>query len=244
MKTSSSNPGCLASIAKMFGFGGREKTPDVVVANLPADPEPDPYPFRVRDDFLSRAEQSFYMVLRNMMGDHLVICPKVSLGDLFYVTKPNENKGVRNRIDRKHVDFLICEPKTMKPRFAIELDDSSHQRADREERDEFVNSVFNAADLPLLHIPVRNSYSTEDLGVLFKQALQKNVGSSISLKPIEKLDPHVPPVEKSSSGQAPFCPKCGVPMMLRTAKTGERAGEQFYGCRNYPKCRETMPHNA
>ena len=35
----------------------------------------------------------------------------------------------------------------------------------------------------------------------------------------------------------PACPKCGAEMVLRTARRGERAGKQFYGCSAYPKCR-------
>ena len=42
---------------------------------------------------------------------------------------------------------------------------------------------------------------------------------------------------EQATGQAPLCPKCGAPMVLRTAKRGERAGKQFYGCSMYPKCR-------
>ena len=33
------------------------------------------------------------------------------------------------------------------------------------------------------------------------------------------------------------CPKCGGTLVLRTAKRGENAGNTFYGCSNYPKCR-------
>lgn len=33
-----------------------------------------------------------------------------------------------------------------------------------------------------------------------------------------------------------MCPRCGAPMVLRTAKRGARAGKQFYGCSNYPNC--------
>ena len=33
------------------------------------------------------------------------------------------------------------------------------------------------------------------------------------------------------------CPKCGSPMILRTAKSGGNAGNQFWGCSAYPKCR-------
>lgn len=33
------------------------------------------------------------------------------------------------------------------------------------------------------------------------------------------------------------CPKCGAELVLRTAKKGENAGKQFYGCSAFPKCR-------
>ncbi len=33
------------------------------------------------------------------------------------------------------------------------------------------------------------------------------------------------------------CPKCGSPMVLRTAKQGANAGKQFWGCSAFPKCR-------
>jgi predicted RNA-binding Zn-ribbon protein involved in translation (DUF1610 family) len=36
---------------------------------------------------------------------------------------------------------------------------------------------------------------------------------------------------------ARICPRCGKELILRTAKKGENAGNQFYGCSNFPKCR-------
>jgi len=38
-----------------------------------------------------------------------------------------------------------------------------------------------------------------------------------------------------------FCPKCEREMVLRTAGKGLNAGNQFWGCSGYPKCRFTMP---
>ena len=34
-----------------------------------------------------------------------------------------------------------------------------------------------------------------------------------------------------------ICPKCGSKLMLRTAKKGPNAGNQFYGCSGYPGCK-------
>ena len=39
----------------------------------------------------------------------------------------------------------------------------------------------------------------------------------------------------------PLCPRCGKPMVLRTAKQGPRAGSQFWGCSDYPACKGTRP---
>jgi HJR/Mrr/RecB family endonuclease len=41
----------------------------------------------------------------------------------------------------------------------------------------------------------------------------------------------------SQSPVVPQCPKCGAPMVLRTAHKGAYAGRTFYGCSNYPRCR-------
>jgi len=33
------------------------------------------------------------------------------------------------------------------------------------------------------------------------------------------------------------CPKCGGALVLRTVKTGAKAGSRFYGCSGFPGCR-------
>jgi four helix bundle suffix protein len=33
------------------------------------------------------------------------------------------------------------------------------------------------------------------------------------------------------------CPRCGKPMVLRTAQSGKNAGKQFWGCSAYPDCK-------
>jgi hypothetical protein len=50
-----------------------------------------PLPFRIRDDFLSPAEASFYHTLKSMMKDYFVILSKVSLAEIFYVAHPEIN---------------------------------------------------------------------------------------------------------------------------------------------------------
>lgn len=62
---------------------------------------------------------------------------------------------------------------------------------------------------------------------------------------IRQVQPVVPPAEKRPQVRppesGPRCPKCGAPMVLRTAKRGRNAGKSFLGCRNFPKCRGILP---
>lgn len=43
--------------------------------------------------------------------------------------------------------------------------------------------------------------------------------------------------------QCQVCPKCGSAMIRRTAKRGANAGNKFWGCSSYPKCREIININ-
>lgn len=38
----------------------------------------------------------------------------------------------------------------------------------------------------------------------------------------------------TGGGQGPVCPECGKPIVLRTARRGSNAGNQFLGCSAYP----------
>lgn len=51
----------------------------------------------------------------------------------------------------------------------------------------------------------------------------------------EKLIITPPPIPASN----PFCPRCHNKLILRVAKKGSNAGNQFYGCSLFPKCRYT-----
>ena len=208
--------GCLTALLSLFG-----------VMPKPGAAAPGPLPYSLRDDFLSPAEFSFYRVLLTVVRTQLTVCPKVNLADVFFVSQSSERQSYHNRIDRKHVDFLLCDPKSMRPRCGVELDDASHGKTSRQERDRFVDEVFQAAGLPLLRVTAQSAYNPAALLDVLKLRLS---GSKAA----------VPPVPPGPNQSSIMCPKCGVPMVQRVAKKGDRAGLSFYGCPNYPKCRETL----
>jgi hypothetical protein len=218
------------------------------------------YPYRLRDDFLSPAELSFFRVLQVAADGWAVALAKVSLGDLFYAASGDsgENRAYRNKIDRKHVDFLLCDPRTIAPLVGIELDDRSHQRADRQRRDSFVERVFGAAGLPLARVPARRAYAPAELRAMLRQqaglgaaepvasqapvvmepaAVTAPVWAAPAIAPVAPAAAPAAPRPALAVAAAPNCPRCGAPMVLRTIRSGERAGAKLWGCRDYPRCR-------
>lgn len=186
------------------------------------------FPYNLRDDFLSAAELSYFKVLQVAVRNRALVLTKVGLRDLFYV-KSNDRSEFRiytNKIDRKHVDFLICDPITLRPLLGIELDDKSHQRKDRQERDAFVDTVFEAAGLQLIHVPVKRGYTLESVTAQLAPYLSSDNEPSTAAQEISR-----------TVNEPPNCPKCDSVMVLRTAKKGANAGNQFWGCSNYPQCR-------
>lgn len=59
--------------------------------------------------------------------------------------------------------------------------------------------------------------------------LEKSTSKVIETFKEETVSKNVKMTEK-------ICPKCGKPLVLRTAKKGENAGNQFWGCSGFPKC--------
>ena len=155
---SSQNPGCLTAI---FGIG-RKKQSQVQ------------FPYKAKQYFFSNAEASFYHFLKKMLEENMIIFPHVALRDLVSISGIEKSSFYKfyNQIDRKQVDFLLVDPKSLKPMLVIELDDSSHQRADRINRDEFVEKVLSTANMPIARVPVKQSYDAKELTELFKRTMQ------------------------------------------------------------------------
>jgi hypothetical protein len=134
-------------------------------------------PYKKKDYLLTKAELSFYGVLKSVVDDDLVIFSKVRLIDLLWLPKGTKNRqAYLNRIMSKHIDFVLCKSDMLSPVLVIELDDSSHQESKRQERDRFVNEIFCQAELPLLRVKAKRSYSTEELSLAIKEKMDSGHG--------------------------------------------------------------------
>jgi len=139
-----------------------------------ASPLLEKLPYRKADSLLSPAERSFYEVLLRVSCTDMHVFPKVRLLDLLWLPPQMKERQVYlNRVQSKHLDFVLCDRTRVEPLLAIELDDASHQMLERQARDQFVDAVLKAAGLSLLRVPVQRSYSPCDLAILIEKELHR-----------------------------------------------------------------------
>jgi len=180
----------------------------------------DELPYRLRGQLLSAPEAALYRALCEMAEERYVVCPKVALNDVFMIVRPNENVHYFNKIFRKHVDFLLCEPGGMKPAFGVEIVKPVAKQETRA-ADQFLEDVFLGAGLPLVHVPSSTTYDVKDLINLFQIAITKVRGR---------------PARDPATDSVPMCPVCGRMMVLRVHRSGLRKGREYYGCMDNPHC--------
>ena len=122
--------------------------------------------YYARKALFTPAERSFLGVLEAQLPPGVRVFGKVRLEDILGVksglTRPART-AARNRINRKHVDFLLVRTSDLAPLAGIELDDSSHEEDDRRDRDALVDAAFASAAVPLLHFPAQKAYSAVEV---------------------------------------------------------------------------------
>jgi len=225
------------------------------------------YPYQLSKYLLSKAERSFYGVLVQAVGSNGLVFSKIRVADVITPEKGlsrSDWQRAFNAESAKHFDFLICDPRDCSVKLAVELDDASHNSSKSKKRDVFLNGACASAGLPLLRIKAAKAYVVGDIQYQLEQALSPP--SANQLEPIAPIasSEQAPPVRQEmdesspAAGQAfhasipeqteapyqrkpestfPPCPKCGEPMTRRTAKSGSNAGQEFWGCSTFPKCR-------
>lgn len=148
--------GCLGFLFRLFGAGAGPSRPGAALPKV-----------QVNRYFVSEAEANFFRVLRSVVGSRGHVLAQVSLRQLLWMPGTNQSNPGRstwqNKIAAKSIDFLICDPATLRPLIAIELDEPSHARPGRQTRDEEVEALLAAANLPLIRVLTSRAYDTREL---------------------------------------------------------------------------------
>jgi len=115
--------------------------------------------YAVVPTMLTATEQQFASILRDILPNEYQYMVQVSLHRVVHLRQMQHNRrwlnSHWNRIAQKSLDFVIVRAADMRIMMALELDDASHERADRIARDELLDSIMQDAGLPLVHIPTR-----------------------------------------------------------------------------------------
>lgn len=115
---------------------------------------------------LTKNEWSFYKALKPA-ADELgyTVLAKIRVADLVEVTSSDRSEWQKyfNKINKKHIDFALAKPENLQIVLLVELDDNSHNEAQKQ-RDEFVEALYKQTGYKLLR--------TKGTGSL-KEAIEK-----------------------------------------------------------------------
>ncbi len=201
--------------------------------------------YRKVPTLFSQAERSFYGVLEQAAGKDFRIFGKVRVGDVLSPARglhPSARQIGLNKLNRKHFDYVLCDPGDLSIRCAIELNDSSHDEKVRQERDEFLAGACRSAGLPLIVFEARRAYPVGEVGARIAEVVTRPSARFVQQNALAAKIEEVQK-EACTAGdlpQVPLCPRCASEMVKRFARGGENAGKAFWGCSNFPKCREVV----
>lgn len=121
-----------------------------------------------KGNLLTKTEHEFFIILvREALKRRLLVCPKVRLEDIIYVTEKKFRDNYRGYIKSRHVDFVLID-KACNTVAAIELDDPSHETENAAKTDQFKNELFSKVGIPLIRIFAGSDY-IEDINYAFDE---------------------------------------------------------------------------
>ncbi|MDK3024661.1 DUF2726 domain-containing protein [Cupriavidus taiwanensis] len=136
--------------------------------------------FGRRSPFLRQDEIHLYERLTAALKDTHVF-PQVAMSA--FVQHKGRSQAARNLFAQKYVDYLVCERRTMRPLYVIELDGASHSSAAAQKRDKQKNDVLASAGIPIM----RYKSKDVDLNTILSDYISvvpplpaKVVGSSVA----------------------------------------------------------------
>lgn len=101
---------------------------------------------------MSRPEQILYLRLVEALPEHLVF-PQVGLSRVIEAKGQERRKGFFS-ISQKSLDYVVCN-KDMNTLVAIELDDATHNRADRIKADQVKDEALTSGEIPIIRWNVK-----------------------------------------------------------------------------------------
>lgn len=115
----------------------------------------------------TKTELEIYKILLEICTKYnLILFTQVVLYEIVQVNeKPFTREYAKyfNKICSKSIDFVIADKETTRIRLCIELDDPTHKKKKRIQRDEFIDKLFEDLQIDLLRIKTCNEYNINQI---------------------------------------------------------------------------------
>jgi len=129
------------------------------------------YKYQAKQYYMTKSEGEFFRMLDKVAGDRYYIFPQAHLSAILDEKIKGQNwKNAFKHINGKSVDYVLCDKNTLKPVYAVELDDYTHNYSNRKERDIEVERMFQSAGVPLVRFDNYKSLVEEDIAKKFYEA--------------------------------------------------------------------------
>lgn len=146
----------------------------VVRARDESEVEKPKYDYKRKNFFLTRAEHECFDALVSAVGSDYLIFAQVHLPTLIDNKVVGQNwRAAFRHINGKSVDFVLCDKAYISPKLAIELDDKTHERPERQERDAEVERILKEAGVPLLRLENHGKFNPDQLAQKVKELALK-----------------------------------------------------------------------
>ncbi|GHT96794.1 hypothetical protein FACS1894116_14410 [Betaproteobacteria bacterium] len=121
---------------------------------------------------LTITEMKLYHILRLSLPEYYILA-QVQMSSFInvYTRDIRDKKGHLNRIIQKSVDYLIID-KTGKTIAAIELQDKTHDRPDRQYNDQFKREILDYIGIPLVEFHATALPNIDQIKKRFSQVSQ------------------------------------------------------------------------
>ena len=129
------------------------------------------YNYQAKQYFMTKSENDFFRMLDNVASDRYFIFPQAHLSAILDEKIKGQNwKAAFKHINGKSVDYVLCDKQSLKPVYAVELDDYTHTYKNRQERDKEVERMFQCAGVPLVRFSNYKSLTENDIAQRFFEA--------------------------------------------------------------------------
>ncbi|MEK7549854.1 MAG: DUF2726 domain-containing protein [Patescibacteria group bacterium] len=125
-----------------------------------------PFLYEAKPSLMTESEKIFYKTLKEVVDNRYDIFPQVSVMELVRIPKGlafKQKTLLKNKIQAKHVDFVLCEKETTQPVLVIELDGWNHEEKKTQERDRFLRELWSSVNLPFLSVSTQTNYIPSEL---------------------------------------------------------------------------------